>query len=272
MLPGLVATAGPSTGVQMAGWFEEEDQHDLGLRGPEDAHPDLGSGRSSRPPARTVVLTPGGEISHRPRARRHRLDRVGRPARRHEARPAHAARYYYYPGWHEPGTTAEFGFNKKAYDSLPADLRDVVDHACQSVQVTGLNEYESKNAVALRKLKTRFQEQGRDLVRLPTSTLKELGKLSRPGRQGGESEKTPDGQEGLRLRPDKFETQAERSGASSPKETACRTAPAFAVGTGSPHLDEKGRRPHGSALRLPGDRGPEPPEQPGRRRSAGRRV
>jgi TRAP-type mannitol/chloroaromatic compound transport system substrate-binding protein len=26
------------------------------------------------------------------------------------------ARYYYYPGWHEPGTTHDFGFNKKAYE------------------------------------------------------------------------------------------------------------------------------------------------------------
>jgi TRAP-type mannitol/chloroaromatic compound transport system substrate-binding protein len=35
------------------------------------------------------------------------------------------ARYYYYPGWHEPGTTLEFGFNKKALKKLAAEvLRD----------------------------------------------------------------------------------------------------------------------------------------------------
>ena len=33
------------------------------------------------------------------------------------------ARYYYYPGWHEPGTINEFGFNKKAYEALPVDLQ-----------------------------------------------------------------------------------------------------------------------------------------------------
>jgi len=26
-----------------------------------------------------------------------------------------AAKYYYYPGWHEPGTYLEYFFNKKAY-------------------------------------------------------------------------------------------------------------------------------------------------------------
>ena len=88
-----------------------------------------------------------------------------------------AARYYYYPGWHEPGTTAEFGFNKKAYDSLPADLKSIVDQACQGVQVTGLNEYECKNTVALQKLKTDFKSKV-EILPLSASTLKELKKLS----------------------------------------------------------------------------------------------
>jgi TRAP-type mannitol/chloroaromatic compound transport system substrate-binding protein len=37
------------------------------------------------------------------------------------------ARYYYYPGWHEPGTTLAFGFNKKAYEALPVDLQRALD-------------------------------------------------------------------------------------------------------------------------------------------------
>ena len=39
------------------------------------------------------------------------------------------ARFYYYPGWHEPGSTNDFGFNKKAYDALPIDLQRTLDHA-----------------------------------------------------------------------------------------------------------------------------------------------
>ncbi len=38
-----------------------------------------------------------------------------------------AAPYYYYPGWHEPGTCLEVMFNKKAYDELPKDLQAIID-------------------------------------------------------------------------------------------------------------------------------------------------
>jgi TRAP-type mannitol/chloroaromatic compound transport system substrate-binding protein len=34
-----------------------------------------------------------------------------------------AAKYYYYPGWHEPGTCLEVMFNKKAYDGCPRTCR-----------------------------------------------------------------------------------------------------------------------------------------------------
>ena len=67
------------------------------------------------------------------------------------------ARYYYYPGWHEPGTMDEFSFNKKAYDALPVDLRRMLDHAAAAVQVYGLTDYHAKNAIALERLRTEFK-------------------------------------------------------------------------------------------------------------------
>ena len=54
------------------------------------------------------------------------------------------ARYYYYPGWHEPGTINDFGFNKKAYDALPLDLRRMLDHAVAAVQIYGRTEFHAK--------------------------------------------------------------------------------------------------------------------------------
>src|SRR5439155_383140 len=99
----------------------------------------------------TVVLTPGGEIyTALERGVIDSTEWVG-PHDDMKLGLHNAARYYYYPGWHEPGTTAEFGFNKKAYDSLPADLKAVVDRACQATQVHTLMEYEYKNTVALQK-------------------------------------------------------------------------------------------------------------------------
>src|SRR5437660_2035146 len=99
------------------------------------------------------------------------------------------ARYYYYPGWHEPGSTSEFGFNKKAYDALPVDLRRTLDHAAAAVQVYGLTDFHTKNAVALERLKTEFKGKV-ELLPLPAPVLRDLKKLSAEVVME-QSEKTP---------------------------------------------------------------------------------
>ena len=71
------------------------------------------------------------------------------------------ARYYYYPGWHEPRHVDRFGFNKKAYEALPVDLRRMLDHAAAATQVYGLTDYHAKNAIALERLKDGVQGQSR---------------------------------------------------------------------------------------------------------------
>ena len=87
------------------------------------------------------------------------------------------ARYYYYPGWHEPGTVSEFAFNKKAYEALPLDLRRTLDHAVAAVQVYGLADFHVKNAIALERLKTEFKGKV-ELLQLPVAVLRDLKKLS----------------------------------------------------------------------------------------------
>ncbi|HET9489095.1 MAG TPA: TRAP transporter substrate-binding protein [Methylomirabilota bacterium] len=99
------------------------------------------------------------------------------------------ARYYYYPGWHEPGTTNEFGFNKKAYDALPAELRRTLDHAVAAIQVYGLTDYHTKNAIALEQLKT--EAKGKvEILSLPAPVLLHLKKLAAQVVRE-QSEKTP---------------------------------------------------------------------------------
>jgi TRAP-type mannitol/chloroaromatic compound transport system substrate-binding protein len=87
------------------------------------------------------------------------------------------ARHYYYPGWHEPGTMTEFAFNKRAYDSLPVDLRRTLDHATAAVQVYGLSDFHAKNATALLRLRTEFKDQV-EIIQLPAPVLRELRKLA----------------------------------------------------------------------------------------------
>jgi TRAP-type mannitol/chloroaromatic compound transport system substrate-binding protein len=99
------------------------------------------------------------------------------------------ARYYHYPGWHEPGTTTEFGFNKKAYEALPVDLRRTLDHAAAAVQVYGLTDFHTKNAIALGRLKTEFKGKV-EVLQLPVPVLRDLKKMAAEVIRN-ESEKTP---------------------------------------------------------------------------------
>ena len=99
------------------------------------------------------------------------------------------ARYYYYPGWHEPGNTTEFGFNKKAYEALPVDLQRTLDHAAAAVQVYGLTDFHVKNAIALERLKTEFKGKV-EVLQLPVPVLRDLKKLAAEVARE-ESEKTP---------------------------------------------------------------------------------
>jgi TRAP-type mannitol/chloroaromatic compound transport system substrate-binding protein len=99
------------------------------------------------------------------------------------------ARYYYYPGWHEPGSTQDFGFNKKAYDALPVDLRRMLDHAAAALQVYGLTAFHAKNAMALDRLKTEFKGQV-EVLQIPAPVLRDLKKLADETMKE-ESAKTP---------------------------------------------------------------------------------
>jgi TRAP-type mannitol/chloroaromatic compound transport system substrate-binding protein len=99
------------------------------------------------------------------------------------------ARYYYYPGWHEPGTVNEFGFNKKAYEALPVDLRRTLDHATAAVQVYSRTDFHVKNAIALERLRTEFKGKV-EVLQLPVPVLRDLKKLSAEVVRE-ESEKTP---------------------------------------------------------------------------------
>jgi TRAP-type mannitol/chloroaromatic compound transport system substrate-binding protein len=62
------------------------------------------------------------------------------------------AKYYYYPGWHEPGTTMETFINKDRFASLPADLQEILLTAIARQNMWTLCEFEAKNNSYLEKL------------------------------------------------------------------------------------------------------------------------
>jgi TRAP-type mannitol/chloroaromatic compound transport system substrate-binding protein len=163
-----------NTGVQMGGWFRKEMNTIADYEGLKMRIPGLG-GKVVSKAGGTVVLLPGGEIFTS--LERGVIDATEWVGPMHDLRMGFykAAKYYYYPGWHEPGTVLEVLFNKKAYDALPKDLQQILDAVAAEVNLWSLCEFEAGNGAALQTLKS---EHNVNLVRFPDALLKDLSKLS----------------------------------------------------------------------------------------------
>jgi TRAP-type mannitol/chloroaromatic compound transport system substrate-binding protein len=184
----LVPRPSASTGVQMGGWFRKKINTVGDYKGTKMRIPGLG-GKVIAKAGSTVVLTPGGEIyTALERGVIDAAEWVG-PHDDMKLGLHQTAKYYYYPGWHEPGTTGEFVFNKKAYDGLPVDLRRMLDYAAGSIHTFEFMEYEAKNVVALQKLRTEFKGKV-EIVAFPAEVMKDLKKLAVEVNKE-ESEKSP---------------------------------------------------------------------------------
>jgi TRAP-type mannitol/chloroaromatic compound transport system substrate-binding protein len=86
-----------------------------------------------------------------------------------------AAKYYYWPGWHEPGTALEGMVNAKALAALPSDLQAIVAYACQAANEDMLNEFTARNNGALQIL---VKKHGVQLRRFSDELLTEVGKTA----------------------------------------------------------------------------------------------
>jgi TRAP-type mannitol/chloroaromatic compound transport system substrate-binding protein len=64
-----------------------------------------------------------------------------------------AARYYYYPGWWEPGPTLSALVNQQAWRRLPKEYRAMFGTACHEANLNMLSRYDALNAEALQHLK-----------------------------------------------------------------------------------------------------------------------
>jgi TRAP-type mannitol/chloroaromatic compound transport system substrate-binding protein len=185
----LVPRQGPTYGPQMAGWFRKKTETIGDFKGLRMRIGVPLGGKVYAKAGATAVLIPAADIFG---AFERGVIDAGEWVGPHDdiTLGLHlAARYYYYPGWHEPGSMTEFGFNKKAYDALPAELRRTLDHAAVAVQVYGATDFHAKNAIALARLRTEFKGKV-EVLQLPAPMLRDLRKLAAEVIRE-ESEKTP---------------------------------------------------------------------------------
>jgi len=148
---GLVPFPAGQTGVQMAGWFNKEINSVDDLKGLKMRIPGLGGEVMQRAGA-TQVTVPASEIfTSLETGAIDAAEWVG-PYNDLSLGLNKAARYYYYPGWHEPGPLIECIINRDAWDQLPDDLREIVATTCQAINLDTQAEYNYGNAQALHEL------------------------------------------------------------------------------------------------------------------------
>jgi TRAP-type mannitol/chloroaromatic compound transport system substrate-binding protein len=147
----IVTLPAGGTGAQMGGWFRRpiEGLGDLG--GLKMRIPGLGGEVMSRLGVTVQVLAAGDIYSALERGAIDATEWVG-PYDDEKLGFHKIARYYYYPGWWEPGPTLSLLVHRPAWEGLPAEYREALRCAAREAAATMLARYDARNPQALRRL------------------------------------------------------------------------------------------------------------------------
>jgi TRAP-type mannitol/chloroaromatic compound transport system substrate-binding protein len=86
-----------------------------------------------------------------------------------------AAKYYYYPGFHEPGAGISLAVNKKLWDSFGSAERSIVETAAAAENANSYAEFTANDAIALQQI---AKNPDIEIRKLDDSILQSLGKVS----------------------------------------------------------------------------------------------
>jgi TRAP-type mannitol/chloroaromatic compound transport system substrate-binding protein len=141
-----------NTGCQMGGWFTREITSPEGFRGLRYRMAGPGAEVLRRLGA-IVVILPAGEIM--PALKSGALDASewAGPWPDMAMGLQKVVDYYYYPGFHEPGTNNAVGINKGVWESFDESDRRVIEAVAACEYARSLAEYNANNALWLRKLR-----------------------------------------------------------------------------------------------------------------------
>ena len=170
----LIPLAGGNTGVQMGGWFNKEINNLKDLDGLKMRMPGLG-GEVLQRAGGTPVTLPGAELFTALQTGAIDATEWVGPYNDLAFGLYKAAKFYYYPGWHEPGSMMEYTVNKAAFEALPKDLQAIVKVASRAANQDMLDEYTSRNNQALQEL---VKKHGVEVRAYPDDVLQKLKGLS----------------------------------------------------------------------------------------------
>ncbi len=163
-----------STGVQMGGWFNKKINSMKDIQGLKMRIPGLGGKVIAKAGGNPILLSAAEVYTALERGTIDATEWVG-PLHDKRFGLDRIAKYYYYPGWHEPGPQMEMIINKKAWEKLSKPLQKIVEASIAKSGLTLSIKNEAKNSEALQQIKAEGKV---ELVRFPEEVLFKLRKLS----------------------------------------------------------------------------------------------
>ncbi len=164
-----------NTGVQMGGWFNKKIVTIDDFKGLKIRMPGLGAEVLKEIGAETILKTVGEIFPALENGSIDAAEWIG-PYHDMQLKLYKVAKYYYYPGWHEPGSTLELLINKKAWDSLTPELKKIIEIAAGYENQYIHNQLEALNLQALKELRDRRKI---EVLPFPREVLFELSKISK---------------------------------------------------------------------------------------------
>jgi TRAP-type mannitol/chloroaromatic compound transport system substrate-binding protein len=163
-----------NSGEQMMGWFNKEINSIDDLKGLKMRMPGLG-GEVLRKLGAEAVTIPGGEIYQALASGRIDATEWVGPWNDLSLGFYRVAKYYYWPGFHEPGSSLSTGFNLDIWESFTKPQQAMIKAVCSAENDYTLAEFNANNASALRTL---VDQDGVKLMQLSDKVLTAIGEAS----------------------------------------------------------------------------------------------
>jgi TRAP-type mannitol/chloroaromatic compound transport system substrate-binding protein len=159
----------------MGGWFNREVNSPDDYKGLRYRMPGLGAEVLRRMGA-SVVTIPGGEIVRSLMSGAIDGSEWVGPWMDMDLGLNTAADYYYYPGFHEPGTSNTLGINKTLWNGLTNSDQALIAGAAQAEVTRSLAQFNAENVKWLKVLRA---DKRIKILRFSDQLIREFGRLSK---------------------------------------------------------------------------------------------
>lgn len=162
--------AAGNTGHQMGGWFRKEINSLEDLRGLKIRMPGIG-GEVMRRTGATAVTLPGNELYQSLQSGTIDATEWVGPWNDQAFGFYREAKFYYWPGFHEPGAQLAVGLNLDLWEDMTVQEKSIITNACRAANNQMIAQYAHYNAIAL---KTLVEDHGVELREMPRDVMAAL--------------------------------------------------------------------------------------------------